>query len=62
MQIKLPEIDLKSVRSVDSVELKDETGKHMGQYFFGIGHGRTVILLGKYKGTFKTQAECKAFH
>ncbi|KGT72942.1 hypothetical protein MA20_47310 [Bradyrhizobium japonicum] len=61
MQIKLPETDLKLVRTVDSIELKDETGKPVGQYLFGKGHGRTVFLLGKYKGTFKTHAECQAF-
>lgn len=61
MRIKLPETDLKSVQSVGSIELKDEGGGQVGQYFFGKGHGRTVFLFGKYKGTFKTHAECQAF-
>lgn len=61
MQIKLPETDLKSVQSLDSVELKDEAGKHIGQYFYGKKYGRTVFLFGKYRGTFKTHAECQAF-
>lgn len=61
MQIKLPETDLKAVRSIGSVDLKDDTGIHVGQYFFGKGRGRTVFLFGKYKGTFKTHAECQAF-
>lgn len=61
MQVKLPETDLKSVQSLDSVELKDEAGQHIGQYFFGKSHGRTVFLFGKYKGTFKSHAECQAF-
>ncbi|AWO92984.1 hypothetical protein ACVIWV_001309 [Bradyrhizobium diazoefficiens] len=61
MQIKLPMTDLKAAQSVDSVALKDEDGRDVGQYFFGKGHGRTVFLMGKYKGTFKTHAECQAF-
>ncbi|MDI3566286.1 hypothetical protein [Bradyrhizobium sp. Arg816] len=61
MQIKLPETDLTSVQSLGSFELKDEGGRHVGQYFFGKGYGRTVFLFGKYKGTFKTHAECQAF-
>ncbi|MCS3896108.1 hypothetical protein M2171_005241 [Bradyrhizobium japonicum USDA 38] len=61
MQIKLPATDLKAAQSIDSVELKDESGRHIGQYFFGKGYGRTVFLFGKYKGTFKTHAECQAF-
>ena len=61
MQIKLPMTDLKAAQSVDSVALKDEDGRDVGQYFFGKGYGRTVFLMGKYKGTFKTHAECQAF-
>ncbi|MET4630459.1 hypothetical protein ABIB83_007511 [Bradyrhizobium sp. I1.8.5] len=61
MQIKLPATDLKTAQSIDSIEIKDESGKHIGQYFFGKGYGRTVFLFGKYKGTFKTHAECQAF-
>jgi hypothetical protein len=61
VQIKLPETDLKSARNLMSIELKDQGGQHVGQYFFGKGHGRTVFLFGKYKGTFKTHAECQAF-
>jgi len=61
VQIKLPVTDLKAVRSIESIELKDESGRHIGQYLFGKGHGRTVFLFGKYKGTFKTHAECQAF-
>ncbi len=61
VQIKLPETDLKSVQGLGSFELKDEGGRHVGQYFFGKGYGRTVFLFGKYKGTFKTHAECQAF-
>jgi hypothetical protein len=57
--IKLPETDLKTVQG--SIELKDERGEHVGQYFFGKGQGRTVFPFGKYKGTFKTHAECQAF-
>ncbi|MCP3409930.1 hypothetical protein [Bradyrhizobium sp. CCGB01] len=49
MQIKLPETDLKSVQSLGSFELKDEGGRHVGQYFFGKGYGRTVFLFGKYR-------------
>lgn len=61
MRIKLPETDLKLVQGLGSIELKDEGGGHVGQYFFGKGQGRTVFLFGKYKGTFKTHAECQAF-
>ncbi|MGX0963165.1 hypothetical protein AB7M63_003614 [Bradyrhizobium japonicum] len=61
MPVKLPETDLKSAQSIGSIELKDERGEHVGQYFFGKGHGRTVFLFGRYKGTFKTHAECQAF-
>ncbi|MGO4513693.1 hypothetical protein CT676_42705 [Bradyrhizobium sp. MOS001] len=61
MKIKLPATDLKVAQNIDCIELKDESGKHVGQYFFGKGHGRTVFLFGKYKGTFKTHAECQAF-
>lgn len=61
MQIKLPERDLKSVQSLTSIELNDEAGRHAGHYYFGRGHGRTVFLFGRYKGTFKTHAECQAF-
>ncbi|MET4789573.1 hypothetical protein ABIF64_001751 [Bradyrhizobium japonicum] len=61
MQVKLPSTDLKAAQSIDSIELKDETGKLIGQYLFGKGHGRTIFLLGKYKGAFKTHAQCQAF-
>ncbi|UEM09021.1 hypothetical protein J4G43_030245 [Bradyrhizobium barranii subsp. barranii] len=61
MPVKLPETDLKSAQSIGNIELKDERGEHVGQYFFGKGHGRTVFLFGRYKGTFKTHAECQAF-
>jgi len=61
VQIKLPETDLKSAQSLLTIELKDGSGQHVGQYFFGKGHGRTVFLFGKYKGSFKTHAECQAF-
>ncbi len=49
MQIKIPATDLKAVQSVDSIELKDEAGRPIGQYLFGKGHGRTIFLFGKYK-------------
>ncbi|WP_245446749.1 hypothetical protein [Bradyrhizobium sp. MOS002] len=58
---KLPHTDLKLVQSLESIELKDDAGRPIGQYFFGKGRGRTVFLFGKYKGTFKTHAECQAF-
>lgn len=61
VKINLPEIDLKTVQTLGSVELQDELGRPVGQYFFGKGQGRTVFLFGKYKGTFKTHAECRAF-
>ncbi len=61
MQIKLPEKDLKSTTSMTSVELQDESGRQVGHYFFGKGRGRIVFLFGKYKGAFKTHAECQAF-
>ncbi|MHB0771644.1 hypothetical protein [Bradyrhizobium sp. 5.13L] len=61
MKVNLPETDLKSVQTLGSLELKDERGQPVGQYFFGKGQGRTVFLFGKYKGTFKTHAECQAF-
>ncbi|GLR99206.1 MULTISPECIES: hypothetical protein [Bradyrhizobium] len=61
MRIDLPETDLKATQSLGSIELKDEAGTLVGQYFFGKGHGRTVFLFGKYKGNFKTHAECQAF-
>ena len=61
MPIKLPVTDLKSAQNLGSIELKDERGQHVGLYFYGKGHGRTVFLFGKYKGAFKTQAECQAF-
>lgn len=60
MRIKLPETDLKSAQSFGSIELKDEGSGHVGQYFFGTGHGRTVFLFGK-RARFKTHAECQAF-
>lgn len=61
VKIDLPEIDLKYVQTLGSLELKDERGRSVGQYFFGKGQGRTVFLFGKYKGAFKTHAECQAF-
>ncbi|WP_368507582.1 hypothetical protein [Bradyrhizobium lupini] len=61
MRIKLPETDLKLVQGLGSIELRDEGGGHVGQYFSGKGQGRTVFLFGRYKGTFKTHAECQAF-
>ncbi|UFW83008.1 hypothetical protein BjapCC829_23785 [Bradyrhizobium barranii] len=61
MQIKLPVTDLKAVQSIESIELKDEAGRQVGQYLFGKGHGRIIFLFGKYRGTFKTHAECQAF-
>jgi hypothetical protein len=57
----LPETDLKIAQSIQSVEIKDERGRPIGRYFFGKGQGRTVFLFGKYRGSFKTQAECQAF-
>lgn len=59
MRIKVSETNLKSVQSLGSIELKDEDGGYVGQYF--LGRGRTVFLFGKSKGTFKTHAECQAF-
>lgn len=61
MRVKIPVTDLKAAQSIGSVELKDEDGRMVGHYFFGKGHGRTVFLFGKYKGAFKTHAECQAF-
>jgi hypothetical protein len=61
VQIRLPETDLKAMRNLASAELRDDTGTAVGQYFFGKGHGRTVFLFGRYRGTFKTHAECQAF-
>ncbi|MHC4051390.1 hypothetical protein [Bradyrhizobium sp. 25ACV] len=61
MKIDLPEIDLKTVQTIGSLELKDQLGRPVGQYFFGKGAGRTVLLFGRYKGAFKTHAECRAF-
>ena len=61
MQIELPETDLKLVQTIDSVELRDATGRAAGKYIFGKGHGRTVIPFGKYRRSFKTRAECQAF-
>lgn len=61
MQVKLPTTDLKVAQSIDSIELKDENGKLIGQYLFGKTHGRTIFLFGKYKGSYKTHAECQAF-
>lgn len=61
MRIKLPVTDLKAAQSINSVALTDEDGRLVGQYVFGKGHGRTIFLLGKYRGTFKTHAECQAF-
>jgi hypothetical protein len=50
VEIKLPETDLKSAQGLGSIELKDESGGHVGLYFFGKGRGRIVFLFGKYKG------------
>lgn len=61
VQIRLPETDLKSAQHIANIELKDAAGQHVGQYFFGKGYGRTVFLFGKYRGAFKTHAECQAF-
>lgn len=61
MQIKLPVTDLKAAQRIEAIALLDEDGRHVGQYIFGKGHGRTVYLLGKYRGNFKTHAECQAF-
>ncbi|MFB6451698.1 hypothetical protein [Bradyrhizobium tunisiense] len=61
MKVNLPNTDLKTAQTIVSHELKDERGRPVGQYLFGKGQGRTVFLFGKYKGTFKTHAECQAF-
>ncbi|MEY9238485.1 hypothetical protein ABIF68_006098 [Bradyrhizobium japonicum] len=61
MKIDLPEVDLKIVQTLDSLELKDERGRQVGQYFYGKGRGRTVFLFGQYRGSYKTHAECQAF-
>lgn len=51
----------KSVQSVGSIELKDEGGGQVGQYPFSETGTAGPSSFGKYKGTFKTHAECQAF-
>lgn len=59
MKINLPEINLKTVQTLGTLELKDELGRPVGQYFFGKGQGRTVFLFGKYKGPLKHTLNAK---
>ena len=59
VEIKLPGTDLKSVQGLGSIELKDERGGHVGQYFFGNGQGRTVFLLGSTRARSKPTLSVK---
>jgi hypothetical protein len=60
MQIKLPDVDLRTERD-GSISIQDERGNEVGRYLFFQGSGRTVILFGKYRCSYKTQHECQAF-
>jgi hypothetical protein len=60
MQFKIPKLDLRNPSS-GSTSIDDEQGNLAGQLLFGQNMGRIVILLGKYRGDFKTHEECQAF-
>lgn len=60
MQIKVPDVDLRADNN-GSKSIDDENGILVGQYLFAHNIGRTVVLFGKYRGDYKTQAECQAF-
>jgi hypothetical protein len=59
MRISIPDVDLRGDKG--SRSLDDENGNLVGQYLFGQHLGRTIVLLGKYRGDYKAQAECQAF-
>ncbi|MEH2501620.1 hypothetical protein V1290_000431 [Bradyrhizobium sp. AZCC 1578] len=59
MRFVLPEVDLR--RDGGSRSIDDQDGNVVGQLLMNQNVGRTIILLGKYQGTFKTQEECAAF-
>lgn len=44
MQVKLPEVDLKSVQNLETIELKDEVGKHVGLVIFITDAYATVTM------------------
>ncbi|MGY4596862.1 hypothetical protein ACVWXL_004608 [Bradyrhizobium sp. GM22.5] len=48
-------------KALAALSSKTKAADTSANTFFGKGHGRTVSLFGKYKGTFKTHAECQAF-
>jgi hypothetical protein len=60
MQIKVPEVDLRR-DSGGSCSIDDENGNLVGQLLMEKSRGRTIVLLGKYRGDFATQQECQAF-
>jgi hypothetical protein len=59
MRFMIPNVHLNSHGS--SLSIDDENGKSVGQILFNKGSGRTIILLGKYRGTFESLKECEAF-
>jgi hypothetical protein len=59
MQITVPKVDLRGDSGSRSVD--DENGKSVGQLLMAKESGRTIILFGKYQGTFISQEECEAF-
>jgi len=61
VQITHPVTDLKAVQSIESIELKDESGKHVGQYFFGKGHGRIIFLFGNIEARSRLTLSVRRF-
>ncbi len=59
MRFVLPKVDLR--RDNGSRSIEDQDGNVVGQLLIMQDVGRTIILLGKYRATFKTQDECAAF-
>jgi hypothetical protein len=65
MRFIIPNTDLRRDNS-GSVPIQDEHGETVGQILLSKGGpsqggGRTIILLGKYRGTFAKPEECEAF-
>jgi hypothetical protein len=60
MRFEIPKLDLRNPSS-GSTSIDDENGNLAGQLRYAQHMGRTVVLLGKYRGDFKTHEECQAF-
>jgi hypothetical protein len=62
MKFKLASVDLRTRPGGGGTSVSDEdTGKAVRQIIYGPGPTRSIILLGKYGGEFKTDEECDAF-